>query len=556
MTENPEVKVTTTSSITESQWQNVQSSMQGRMMKSLIGPPGAVTVRDLKLIHQISAKMRDQLLWELPLINAAATTYQDLASTREWAVAGNVLAVPRTVELINNAKTIDPDTGMVYVGFEQYLRRRSLDHITVGRTAFATRNPEDKATFSFEYIDPARLYFYREKIKYGKKDNLAVAVTPDELIWAYGWNGQPTLKHKEVTLNHPIPIGANRFISPLLLVYPTALLAWLLQEHQTASLDGRKLREMFITDAGIRDAVEQGIMQLAALYAGANPADTGIPIIGVSTGNYNKPISDYIARLGISQIPEQFDIKSFNQYYANTIAAAFGLALRQFFNEESTTNRALEDVQEARQQQKGPSAFVRTEQRLINASAVVRILSPRDNPCRFGFIEETDTQSVKDKATATNLLSQGLYNLAQAMGITIAPEYIAQIAQSWNLLPTDVPIAEMLTNAKPLDPNAQATQNSDGKTQGKDEVSTSSDSGSAPQMKSHDPERNMKYDDVLMDGAGRVLAKRVKVYPLADMIKAEIDKQSKNEDLLDPDAISRYDASNEVESLDELVASL
>lgn len=566
MSETLEVvtKIAESTMPTPEKWKQVQALAQGSMMKALIGPPSAVKLHDLKGIQDISSRMRDQVFWELPLIAPAATTYQDLASTREWAVGGQINAVSKTIELINSATTYDVDTGMKYEGFEQHLRRRALDHITIGRTAFATRNPFDKEKISFEYLDPARLYFVRSKDKMGTKNRIAEPVTDEEKIWAYGFNGTATLQYQEVHLNHPIPIGSNRFISPLLLVYPTALLAWLLREHQTSSLDGRKLREIFLVETNIRDAIELGIMQLSAIYSGASVSDTGLPIIGVSTGNMTKPIMDYVGRLGLSQIPEQFDIKSFEHYYANEIAAAFGIPLRHFFNEESTTNRALEDVQEARAQQKGPQAFVRTEQRLINRSQLVRIHSPRDNPCRFLFVEETDMQSMKDRATATNLLAQGLKALSDAMGMAIEPTIIAQIAQSWELLPRDIPVEKMLTGrrvgdearSEAIDPKKKDKDNvavaSDSGTQRSNETQGSGDSNWSNYNKAFDPESTLEYGDVLMGGDGKLLAKRWPSYALVNrMLRNGID----NEELIDSDITLRYDGANE-ESLDGLAATL
>ncbi len=516
-------------------WAAVQAAAQSTMMKALIGPPSAVQLQDLKYIQTVSSKMRDRLLWELPLVSQASTTYQDLASTREWAVGGQPNAVSKTVELINNATTIDPNTGMKYVGFEQHLRRRALDHVAVGRTAFAVRNPDNKLKISFEYLDPTILYYTRSRDMLGRRGRIATPVGDEEKIWAYGWQGTATLKYKEVILNHPIPIGTNRFISPLLLIYPTALLAWLLREHQTSSLDGRKLREIFLVEAGVRDALDLAIKQLAAIYGGMSVSDTGLPIVGISTAQMTRPIQDYVGTLGLSRIPEQFDVKSFNHYYANEIAAAYGIPLRQFYNEESTTNRALEDVTEARAQQKGPSAFVRTEQRLINRTALVRIHAPKDNPCRFSFIEETDTQSLMDRATATNLLAQGLKALSEAMGMAIDPIVIAQIAQSWDLLPRDIPVEKMLTG-KPVetdvseatDPkkgNGNVSQGSDGGTQGSDEVQRSSDSNwDNWSGKSFDAERGMEYGDILMSGTGQIIAKRVATFPIAKILRDGLNK--------------------------------
>lgn len=532
-----------------------REAVAGRMMKAIIAPPSGVRMRDLKAMLTVSNKLRDQALWELPLIGAAASTYQDLASTREWQVQGKINFVQRTVELINNAATYDIETGYVTRGFEQFLRRRALDHITVGRTAFATRHIEDKGKFEFEYLDPTRLFFQRTS-KVGTNRSPVPPVKPEEKIWRYGYEAEPTLQSREVTLNHPIPIGFNRFISPLLLVYPTALMAWLVREHDTASLDGRKIRDLFIVDERLRNAIEEGLTIQMALWSGADPTATGFPVIGTNTSNYQRPIADFVHRLGLSNIPEEFDRKGFLHAYANEIAAAFGLALRQFYNEESTTNRALEDVQEARQQQKGPPAFVRAEERMINASAVVRIYASNQNPVRFSFIEEADTQSLKDKATAFNLQGQALKAIGEVFGASVKPEiWLAQL-QHMGLLPADIPIEDMLTGVA-VQPavSGETTQNSAGNGQtnkpGESSQSNSvatrnpsdvAQSGISGARKSFDPEETLDYGDVIMNGKGQVLANRVRSFHVLKMLVKGMEAED-NEVLASDERLSYTDGN-------------
>jgi hypothetical protein len=534
------------------QLEAARSAVQGRMMKAIISPPSGVRMRDLKAMLNVSNKLRDQSLWELPLVNDAASTYQDLASTREWQVQGKINAVARTVELINEVATYDIETGYVTRGFEQYLRRRALDHIAVGRTAFATRHIDDKGKFQFEYLDPTRLVFQRKNIP---SKTPVPPVKPEEIVWRYGLEAEPTLQSREVHINHPIPIGFNRFISPLLLVYPTALMAWLVREHDTASLDGRKIRDLFIVDERLRNAIEEGLTIQMALWSGADPTATGFPVIGTNTSNYQRPLADFIHRLGLSNIPDEFNRKEFMHSYANEIAAAFGLALRQFYNEESTTNRALEDVQEARQQQKGPPAFVRSEERMINASAVVKVHSP-GKPVRFSFIEEADTQSLKDKATAFNLQGQALKAIGEVFGASVKPEiWLAQM-QSMGLLPSDIPIEDMLTGVAVQPANTGETaQNSSGggQTNKPGEVAQSNavatrkpsdvaQTGTSGAKKSFDPEETLDYGDVIMNGKGLVVANRVRSFQVLKMLVKGLENE--DNDLLASDERLSYTDGN------------
>jgi hypothetical protein len=518
----------------------------GRMMKAIIGPPSGVRMRDLKAMLTISNKLRDQSIWELPLISSAATAYQDLASTREWQVQGKINSVSRTVELINNVATYDIETGYVTHGFEQYLRRRVLDHLCVGRTAFATRNIDDKANFQFEYLDPTRLYWQRDK--FGRNTPIP-PVRDEEYVWRYGYESGASLQHQEVHLNHPIPVGFNRFIAPLLLVYPTALMAWLVREHDTSSLDGRKIRDLFIVDERLRTAIEEGLTIQMSLWAGADPTATGFPVIGANMSNYTRAAEDYITRLGLSNIPEEFDRKNFMHNYANEIAAAFGLALRQFFNDESTTNKALEVVQEARQQQKGPAAFIRTEERMINQSAIVRIHASNQNPVVFMFVEEADTASMKDKAITFQQHAAALKDMGDVFGTVVKPEIWLGQMQALGLLPADIPIEDMLMDdpvmADATTPTDEVAEGSGTPTNTSGDVAQSPAANFRRSMKAAPPV--LDYGHVMMDSKGRIIEKRVKVYPVLKMLLDGLDDE---DEPIASDVIFRYTEDN-VDSLSD-----
>lgn len=563
---------------TPEQVRAAREQVQGRMMKAIIAPPSGVRMRDLKAMLSVSNKLRDQALWELPLIGAAATTYQDLASTREWQVQGKINAVSRTVELINNVAIYDIETGYITRGFEAYLRRRALDHITVGRTAFATRNVDKKNDFIFEYLDPTRLYFQRV-MKWPSKTPVP-PVGPKEKVWRYGYEQEPTLQDREVHINHPIPVGFNRFIAPLLLVYPTALVAWLLREHDTSSLDGRKVRDLFLVDERLRQAIEDGMTIQMSLWAGADPTATGFPVIGANMANYTRSASDYIARLGLSNIPDEFDRKGFLTMYANEIAAAFGLALRQFYNEETTTNKALETVQEARQQQKGPAAFVRTEERLINNSPIVSVFASLLNPVKFSFVEEADTASMKDKATTFQLHAQALKAIGEVFGTVVKPEIWLGQMQEMGLLPSDIPIEDMLMddpvmvdpNAAEEDPNAEEedpeadktdsaaagtvsqsptrrTPKAGDKTQRTDRASRREGDVSRGASKSAPAGSHLDYDDVIMNSKGQVIERRVKIYAVTKMLLEGMEAEDADEPIAS-DVIFGYTEHN-VDSLSD-----
>lgn len=269
-----------------------------RLAKSIINPPtSSVKLTSLRGVLAAGENLRNAMI-EFPMLPQVMYIFQELAATREWAVSGKPRAVPKTVDLINNARTYDPHTGYIHRGFEQFLRRRCVDHNAIGRTAFSVRNLDNPTNVVFEYIDPTRLSFQRVSYVADRP------VMPDDKVWRYF--SRYEYRDREIILNHPFPVGVNLFMSPLLMVYSTALLAWLLSQHDLASLDGRKIRDLFLVDSGLFEAIEEGLQVQAALWAGGNPAITGLPIIEVNNAAGRKLV-DMIHQLGISKVPENFN---------------------------------------------------------------------------------------------------------------------------------------------------------------------------------------------------------------------------------------------------------
>lgn len=403
--------------------------MGGRLAKSLINPPSSsLKLVSLKGILGAGESLRAAML-ELPMLPQVIYIFQELAATREWAISGKPRAVPKTVDLINNARTYDPNTGYIHRGFEQFIRRRCVDHNVLGRTAFSVRNLDSKSDAIFEYIDPLKLSFQRVSYQVDRP------VHPEDKVWRYF--SQFEYRDKEIFLNHPFPVGTNFFMSPLLMVYSTALLAWLLGQHDMASLDGRKIRDMFLVDTGLYDAIEEGLKVQAALWAGGNPADLGLPIVEVNNAAGRK-LADMVFQLGLSKVPDNFNRKDFDFWYANQLSATFGVALRHFFSSEENSNRATEIVQEQRQQQKGPAAFIRSEQRMINASGLMSVYASDLHPCRFTFVEEVDTATMKDKAETLERNARAISMVMKSLGATVDLDSYTAWMQSLGVLPPEV----------------------------------------------------------------------------------------------------------------------
>lgn len=514
---------------TEEELSKLKSYIQDRMKSTIMGPPSALSARDFKKHNGIGDKLRNNVLWDLRLVRQAVFAFIELGSTREWTVSGKPGSAAKTLELINSCVTWDLDTGYVEHSFESSLRRWALDYATIGRIALGTRNFENTSAkpFTFEYIDPTKLFWARKDKKADKRQRLP-PVLPEELVWNYGWNtADPMYKSQEIQLFHPIPVGngMDQYRSPLMLVYSTAVLAWLIEQHDTAQLDGRKIRDIFIVDKGLFDPLVQAIAATLALWSGADPSKEGLPIVETSqTLTAGMKLQDRIATLGLSKIPEAFDRAKFEHTFANDIAGALGLALRHFWQDDSNTNRALEEVQESRQQQKGPLAFVRTIERIMNAGQVVRQYSPPSKPCRFGFVEESDTSQLEAKARALGAYAKGLSDLKAALeGIQLKPGILLAQIQSLGWLPQDIAVEDMVAEGVDLDkapPPMEPEAGMDTVTQGTTSAPNARDEVT---QKAFDPERDLDYGEVTLNSKGVVLANRRPVYSLSKILKRETD---------------------------------
>lgn len=509
----------------EADLEKLKSDIQNRMKHAILTPPSGFKLKELQQMNSMGEKMRNAAVWDFRLVRQAVFAFIELAATRDWTVSGKPGAVSKTVETINNVSIWDLNTGYVQRSFEQHLRRRALDYVTVGRHSFGTRNIDDPANFVFEYLDPTKLYWNRQ---YPNRDshNRMPPVGELEKIWSYGTKslGKPDYAHREVHIGYAIPIGENmdRFIAPLMLVYSTALLAWLIEQHDTTALDGRKIRDIFLVDKGLFDPLIQAIAATLNLWSGADPSKTGLPIVEASVP-INGNLQDRIAQLGLSKIPEAFDRAKFEHSFANDIAGALGLALRHFWQDDSNTNRALEEVQESRQQSKGPLAFVRMEERLINNSPIVRVFATEKKPCHFAFIEETDTSRMKDEAQALSMYAKGLADLTTALGgINLDPIIILTKAQELGWLPQDMPVADMILKGPIKKPTVETGGGE--VSQGSVQASPAQDEVSAGVGKSLQKlEEDLDYDDVIMNSKGIIVASRQKVYSVAKILRRELE---------------------------------
>jgi hypothetical protein len=441
-------------------------------------------------------KVRDVKLWDWPIVPGAVSIYIDIASSRQWTLSGKPRAVARAVEMLNNTLTYDVETGQSYYGFDQFEQRRALDSLAVGRTAMLLPNPKRRM---IEYLDPTLLT---------RLQTPSLVVRPGDFAWEYA-DGRK-FRAGEIVLHHPIPVGTSGFVAPLTPLTPTATLAWLIREHDSAKLDGRKLRDiLFVGNAEMASAIEEAVVRMAALWSGADPASVGgVPLVEINNPS-GSPVANQIFRLGLSEIPENFDRVQFINEYVNQIAAHLGLSLRHFWNNETTTNRALEEVQEARQQQKGPAMFVRAEQRILNNSGALDVIADRGT-LRFSYQEETDAGSQLTHAQVLNLTANSLEKISTLFGASIDLSAYLAWMQSLGLLPNDIE----LIKEQPSD-TQQPIQRAESDPQ--PFASGESRLVSSDQDNPLTKTALLQYGEVTMDLNGNLLDRRVKMFRAVDL---------------------------------------
>lgn len=451
------------------------------MAEPLIPSPGYGRLSANNILN-LGRQLRDEWLYELPYMFVATSVYQQMASGRDYKVSGNPRGVTRCIEWMNGATTIQYD-GIEFTGFDDLEKRRSLDHLAVGRTLMYA--PLDGV---LQYLDPTSTFYDAEKRE-----------------WYSSLTSQK-YPAADVIVNHAFPIGSSgSFMAPLLPVVSSGMLAYLVRDHDKASVDGRRIRDVIIVRGkDMADLAVKAMADMIKLYTEPDASKHNIPVIHYEdTGNSPMAAKDLVGRIGLSEIPENFNRADFEFSYVNEIAAALGISLRHFWNSEKATNRALEEVQEARQAQKGPSYFVHNEERLFNNKKIVKRFG-RD--VRVSFIEEVDVQSRETNAKVLKMYAEAVALLNGLAPGQIDIEALIGFMQRDDILPVDVELI------KPGAPKTSVIAGSDPQTtpsKKKDLTQQSANPGPAIQ-KSFE----LDYDEITMDLNGRILERRRPTYSI------------------------------------------
>lgn len=405
----------------------------------LIPAPGVAGPIAKSYFDRLSTTLRDEWIWQFPLLPAAISTYVQTASTREWTITGDPRRASRAVEKLNNAAYID-SSGVLHVGWQEFEQRRILDWLCFGKTAFLMPMIYTNSRGVLQYVSPDEVRINRSRIS--GPERIIRSKTPKpppdgvkpfeyaELYWGYD----------ELFINHLYPVGPSGVtIGPLFSLLPSLRLLWLIREHDMAAVDGRKIRDIFlVADDNMRNALVEGATAAVQLWNGGDPQKIGTPIVAANilgASEMNMPMEDFVHRIGIADMPDTLERDKYYAMVANEISGVLGIALRSWYENLEGTNRSLERVNAERARVKGPAYFNRAEMRFINNSGVL-------GRVHFDMLEETDIYITKEFAETAKTWAEAIVQFRTALGDVLPGRAFVELLQRNNIIPDDAQLVE------------------------------------------------------------------------------------------------------------------
>jgi hypothetical protein len=377
---------------------------------------------------QFGQRLRDEWLFQFPLLGAAVMAYTHIAVSREWTVVGTPRRAAKAVETLNSTRFMDRN-GEIHGGWSAYQFRRVMDYLCLGRNAFL--KPRGGGSV-LQYVDPVEVRNVGQPTQ--GKDRVIRARTKydSQKTWNYldtDW------RRDELYMSYASPMSGTGYAPvPLLSILPSARMAYLIREHDIAKADGRKIRDIYIVaDEQMQQALADAIVANVALYNGASVTEHGIPIVSAgASGMFDTGVNvgNLFGRLGLAEIDDGLDRSEFWLDYAQEIAAILDLPLRVFWNDPRGSNRSLEKVTQERARRQGPAFYILSEERLINNTGIL------GDRVRFQFVEEADMSLIKDRAEVAKVYAEAIEKLKTAM-----PKFSGEAIRSWlqqlGVLPRD-----------------------------------------------------------------------------------------------------------------------
>jgi hypothetical protein len=403
-----------------------------------IGAPGKSLYVSSSLLA--ARQMRDTDLHKFPLLPSAVYTFIQIASSREWTVTGKLTPAGRAVEKLNRAVYLD-EYGVPHVGWQEFLQRQVLDWLVIGYSTMLVpilkRTARTKKYGAINYTDPTQISLrsFKQRSSYIVRDHKKVPHSR-----AYYYDNKAWFDD-EILFNRAIPTGnAYRPLGPVFALIPTAMLLYLIREHDTAAADGRKLRDIFITyDDNMRTALQQAVEASVAMWSN-DSSNQGLAVVSANImGGVTAQVrmADLIHRMGLSEIPEGLDREALWMRAANEISGTLGLPLRVWFEDPRGTNRSLERVNQERSRVKGPAFFNRSMERMINNSGIL-------GNVRFGFKEEQDLSLERIRADVVETWAKALNYLYNTFGGVVDLSVFWQLLQRNGLVFDDAFLSQQL----------------------------------------------------------------------------------------------------------------
>jgi len=366
-------------------------------------------------------KLRDEWMWQFPILPGAVMTYLQAAVSREWTVTGTPRRAARAVETLNDTRFMDY-YGDIHYGWQAFQSRRVMDWLCLGTTAMVYPRTRGGGRGYLQYADPTE--FVRTGVIPRQEDRILRKYDRPRMSQVTYLNRK--WRADELYQNYAVPAGGGGgFGSPLLGILPSARLAYLIREHDQARADGRKLRDIFVVaDETMRDSLWDAIITNLKLWNGGSVTEHGIGIVAaMAEGSLNDTVdvNKLFSRFGLADVPEDLDRADFWLDYANEIAALLGLPLRTFWTPMgSSSNRSVEKVAQERSRRVGPSYYILAEERHLNYSGIL------GDRVRFQFVEEADTQLLKDRADIAYQYAQAVEKLKASI-----PELSGRAMMNW-----------------------------------------------------------------------------------------------------------------------------
>lgn len=388
--------------------------------------------------HMMNSRdFRDVWLNFLPILPSAVKAYIEVATHRDWLLIGNKQAVNFAYNLLETS-ILEDEYGLFYYGFDNILARMAMDYITVGRVTLHAPfiSKDSDARRVIQYIDPT--FLTPQKIP--DEGSVSLENSGTQTVWEYHSNTDDTyhFDQKEIVFIDDTRYGRKGLPIPrIMYLVPSATQMYYLKQHDTATLDGTKVKDVIVTaDDGMVDAVENALKIAVQNMTYSHGYTNSVPVVAINPsglmGIQNWKIEDMFGRLGVSEVPDGYDREKIVLDFISEVSSVLGLSIRYFWHDWKGGTKSGEQVGQERQSKHGPGFFIKNLTRVINKSGILR-RSP-SSQVRMAFREESDSNTIERNSRTLNNYAKGFETLVSITGDIISPESIVHFLQKSGVL--------------------------------------------------------------------------------------------------------------------------